>query len=686
MSYTLLHAHTSGGSLLDGYSKPKDLVKRAKELGMKACAVTDHGTCFSHVAMYEEAKKAGIKPILGVELYIAYEPVALKLGRDQTHGVTWAKNEKGLKQLWKMVSYSNEPDIFYYKPRLNLHNWIHPETKKEYYGIEHFCQDGNIAGMSGHHGSLLCDEIFADCFGDPVKRKENIKRAYASYKTNDREFYDKLRKDNWLESTCEMALRLEKVYGKGNFWIELQNELEPTDRMPLWLHPTIVDSLREVSKQTGIPCTCSSDPHYVYKEDAEDQRAMLKITLKETDESIETKLSDSDKLDILPFFSSNNFFVHDIDYMKERFTNEEIAESNKIADQVEDYNIIKTPKIPQFDAPIFNENESFLADCPTRSDKFLMHLVIDGAKRKRPWEKSGIAKENYWNRIQEETQVIFKGGLSDYLLLIWDILCFCRNCPVDGSYDWMSNLKNNGKINPIIIGSGRGSVGGCLTAYMMDIHQADSLRYGLLFSRFFNPARANDLMDIDTDIEMKRRDEVVNYLKWKYGERNVGQIITFGKSMGKASIKDIFRIKGIENGYEIANEICKYIPDEAKIADEIQEVRNSGEDYGVIDWALEHIEELQEYYKKYKDIFDQASRIEGTPRNAGRHASGYLVNPGQDIDEMFPMAWDAKSKRKVIAFDMNTVSKLGGVKLDLLGLTLLDRMKLTQDLVNRNVK
>lgn len=683
-SYVQIHNHTSLGSLLDGFSRPKDLVRRAKELGMKAIGVSDHGTCFAHVSMYEECLKNNIKPILATETYIAFEKVFLKANRFQTHQVIWSRNSEGIKDLWKMVSYSNEPDIFYYKPRLNIWNSINPENNKIYYGVEEFAKNGNLQSFSGHMGSLLSDSLFVDdLFGDPKIRQEQIKKGYSQYKQTDQSFYNNLRSERWLENTCNLAIKLEKVFGKGNFWIELQNELDPNDKMPMWLHPTIVDSLREVSKQTGIPAVCSGDPHYVRKEDARHQRSMLQITLKETDQSIEEKLSKSDEMDILPFFGSDSFYLKSYDEIKDKFTSEEIEESNKIADQIEEYNLLKPPSIPRFSIPKFNSESKELVNCSSISDKFLLHLVINGAKEIKPWEYSGIPKKHYWERVKEECEVIFDAKISDYLLLIWDILSFCRNCPADGSYDWMKNIENKGKINPIGIGKGRGSVGGSLVCYFMKLHEADSLKYGLIFSRFFNPARANDMPDVDIDLEMNRREEVVKYLQWKYGEDKVCQIMTFGKSMAKNSIRDLFRIRNIENGLQIANEICKYIPDEAKIADEIQEVRNYGEEYGTIDWSLDNIIDLQPYYDKYKDIFDEARKIEGTYRNVGRHASGYLVSSGLPIQEELPMAWDSKSKKKIAAFSMDVVAKLSFVKIDLLGLTLIDKIGFCQKLINK---
>lgn len=679
--YVPLHLHTGLGSVLDGFSKPKDIIDRCKELGLPAVNVSDHGTCYSHVDMYEECQKSGIKCILGIEFYFAFEPAPLKINRHQTHGVSWAKNADGIKDLWKACSYSNEQEIFYYKPRLNLRNWTNPETKKQYYGLEHFCQNGNLQGMSGHVGSFLADSLVCDVFGDPTIRQSNIRKAYNNYKEKDPEFYKQFLKPNWMNSTCELALEMQDVYGKGNFWIELQNELFEDDLMPMRIHPILVDCLREVSNQTGIPRVASADPHYVRQNDADDQRAMLKINLRETDLSIENKISESDEVDILPFFSSNAFYIHTPEEMAAKFTREEMQESINIANQVGDYNLLKKPKVPKFNTPQFDCSAKYLQKYENLSDKYLMYLCIEAAKKLKPWENSGIKKEEYWKRITIEMDVYAKAGLSDYLLVVWDFLSFCDYRPADGSFDWQENLKSEGKIDRIYRGKGRGSVGGSLVCYFLNIHGVDSLKYDLLFSRFYNEARAGDMPDVDSDIEMQGRDKVVEYLEYKYGQNNVGQIITFGRIQGKSAIRDLFRIKGFTD-FDVINDICNYIPDESKIIDEIQEVRDSGEEYGIVRWALDHNPELDKYYsdERYKPIFDQCLRIEGTPRNPGRHASGYVVSE-EPLEEMFPMAWDSKSKKKIIAFGMNTVAKIGGIKLDLLGLTLIDKLKKCQDLV-----
>lgn len=685
MTYTLYHCH-SDGSLLDGFAKPKEIVQRAKELNMKSIGISDHGNVINHIKFHSECKKNGIKPILGIELYCSLEPAYLKVNRDHTHMVMFAKNKNGLKDLWRMVSYSNKPEIYYYKPRLQLHNVLDKETNQTWYGVEEFTKNNNIIGISGHQGSYLSDNLFADIFGDPEKRKQDIRKAYGQYKEADEKYHEKFLKANWLESTCNLALELENVFGKGNFFIELQDELNPNDQLPLWVHPVIVNCLREVSKCTGIPAIASSDPHYAYKEQAIDQRAVVMINMREDEESVQKKLDSSDETDVMVFFGSDQFFIHSYEEMSEKFSRDELELTNRISDLVEEYEIKEPQQIPTFpvDTVEFDKNNQYLKDCPTDQDKLLMYLAIKGAQELKPWEISGIDKKLYWDRLQEEAKILFKAGLSNYLLLVWDFMSFANYRPADGSFDWQANLRNNGDIDPLPTGAGRGSIGGCLTAYFLKIHKADSLKYNLLFSRFFNEARIGDLADIDTDLSIAARDIIVQYLEWKYGSNRVAQILTLGKIMGKQGIRDLIRIKGIKNGVDLASEISEFVPDEASIADELQLMKNEGDDGKILEWCLENSEDFKKYYNspELKTIIDQAIRIEGTYRNAGRHASGFVI-ANDDVENLYPMVLDTKSKKQIIGFDMKNIASTSAVKIDLLGLGLLSKLDLCQKLVNK---
>ncbi len=685
MLYVPFHAH-SYYSILDGFGSPKANVARAKKLGLPALGITDHGNTFGHIAHWDACKKAKIKPILGVELYVVHQPAHIrdKTNRNNSHMVVWAKNKQGWLDLMKLVSYTNEPEIFYYKPRIAL------DTVPESKGLDSFLT-GNIMGFSGHQGSHLSDNLFCDLYGDPEKKIADLRKAYAQSKVSDLDYYRKFLKSNWLESTCELALKLQGMFGKNNFFIELQNELNKADRLALWIHPLIVECLREVSKQTGIPRMASSDPHYPSKDDARDQRVMVMTNLKETEESVENKLSSTEELDVMVFFGSDNFYIHSPEEMAEKFEPEELEMSLKVAEQIESYDISHKPYVPDVEIPNINLPTFELDGLDkeqTKADKYLMKLCIDGAKKLKPWENTKYTKEQYWQRIVDEMKVIIKAGLSNYFLVVWDYCMAADYRPADGSFDWRKNLERNGKIDPVPRGVGRGSAAGCLVSYLVGITGVDPILYGLVFTRFYNEGRNSgnhiELPDIDIDFAVEDRDWVIEYVANKYGKANVAQMITFQRMQGKAAIKDVFRVKGIEGGFELSNEICKHIPDEATIADEIQELREAGHDnYGILRWALDNSSEIQKYYEQedLKEVFDQAVRCEGAKRGQGKHPSGIIVT-SDPVDTCFPMALDTKTKVKIIGVDMNDVAKLGGVKYDILGTAILDKLKMAQDLYN----
>ena len=669
---------------MDGFSDVNEAVKYAKENGIEFLSVSDHGNCAAHPEFVKAAKKAGIRFSAGIEFYICHEPAPLKLNRDMSHLVCWAKNKQGVYDLWKASSYANHEFNFYYKPRLNLWNWTNPEDGKLYYGLEHFAKDGNIKGFAGHFGSVLSDFLFCDLYGDPKKRQEDLRCAYNQKKsTKDPEYFRQFLRKNWLEETSKLALRMEAIFGKGNFAIEIQNCFSPKDKVPLYISPLIADCMREVSKSTGIIAVCSDDPHYVKPEDAVDQRAMVMINLKETDQSVQDKIGDAEN-DTMVFFSSDNFYIKSAEEMAQIYTPEELENSNKFNADVDcSWSFDNKPFMPNFVVPEFPRELGYLRGITDEHSKYLMYLAVEGAKKLEPWKKTGMEKKVYWDRLKSEFDLISKFGLSPYFLVVQDICYACDNRPEDHSFDWQNH---KGKKDPVRRGTSRGSAGGCLISFLLEITKVDPLEYGLFFSRFLNTGRFTkdniSLCDIDTDVESAGRDWVINYMKHRYGEENVAQVVTFGRIKGRNAIKDLFRIKGIENGFAIANDICEHIPDEAAIADEIQQaIEDGNEDYGIIQWALDHKQELKPYYEKYKEIFDQAMRLEGKERSQGKHPSGIVITP-KPVEECFPMTFDTKSKTRIVGLDYRDAEKIGACKLDILGVHVIDCLKFAEKLVN----
>ena len=685
---SIFHAHTQY-SVLDGYPTAEDNCREAKKLGYGMIGLSDHGNISAAIQMKEAGKEVGIPVAIGTELYVCHGASTLKDATNfYTHMVVWAKNQAGWNDLIKLVSKTNDETNFYYKPRISLEE------------LAEFTKNGNLFGMSGHQGSHLSDNLFIDLI--PGKKKE-LKAAYnGGVKTTDG--FRPLLKQNWLEDTCRLADRLQSIFGKGNFFIELVDTLNKTDRLATWVHPLINECLRKVSDNTGIPRMPSSDSHYARKDQAIDHRHILCVNMRHTEKEIQQALSsEGDDEGVMTFFGSEEFYLHPIEDFKEKFTEEEMKQTMILANQVEQFKIGNTkPLIPVLKLPeveILAGQEKYYEICKINEDKTIIKMCIEGATKKQPWNGEAcralnkhFTKKQYWDRVVEECKVFFDAGLSSYFLNVADICRAADHRPADNSFDWELNLKNGGKINPIPRGPGRGSAAGCLVSYLLDITSIDPLPFDLMFSRFYNAGRNTkdkiSMPDIDLDFSAEGRQWIIDYMKWKHGVHNVAQIITFQKVKARAAIKDIFKVKDIPGGFDKANEICKFIPEEASIADEIGEMIDQGEDdYNIISWCLDHSDKILSYYDDpvLKKVFDQARRIEGAVRGSGKHPSGIIISPGR-VDEYVPMVWDAKTKTKIVGFDFKDAEKLGLLKVDILGVAVLDKLAMIQKLVNGEIE
>jgi len=482
-----LHAH-SNFSILDGFGEPKKHVTRAKSLGLPALAITDHGTCAGHVQHLQACQKAGIKPLLGVELYVSINNAAIKSNdnRFHHHMVVLAKNRQGWHDLNKLISAASSGQYFYYKPRIHIFDTT--LDGNTCYGIEHYVKNGNIIGLSGHQGSLLCDNLFVDLVNTPPKEvKQILKQAYQRVdKEVDHKFFEKFLQPNWFDSTVSLAQRLRGVFGKDNFFIELQNEYHHEKSLGLQIHPFVVEKLRLVAKETGILTVPTGDSHYPSQEDAQDQRIMVMTSLNTTEASVEQSKEEGE--DTLAFFHCSSFYMHSYEEMSRVFTTEELANTVKVADSIEEYDITTQPNVPKFVTPEIHDAE-YMDQCSDDSERYLVHLCVEGAKRLHPWTHTGHTKSEYWKRLRDELAILFEAKLADYFLVVWDMCMAADYRPADESYDWQANIKNNKSVKPIPRGVGRGSAAGCLVSYLTGITNIDPLAYGLIFSRFYNPSR-----------------------------------------------------------------------------------------------------------------------------------------------------------------------------------------------------
>ncbi len=562
-----LHLHTDY-SMLDGACNIERLVKRVKELDMPAVAMTDHGNIFGAVAFVNAAREAGVKPILGCELYICKKEDhrASPEGDSYNHLVVLAENDEGYRNLVKIVSEASLHG-FYYKPRI---------SKK--FLAEH---SRGLIGLSA-------------C----------LKGEVAEGLTEGK--YDAAR---------EAAVTFSDIFGKGNFYLEIQDQGLPEEAR-------IQSNLLKLEKELGIPLVATNDSHYLCEDDSHAQDVMLCIQMGKT-------INDTNRLK----FSGNQFYVKSAVEMAKVFSGYEhvLARTLEIAERCN----VRLEKVhdpfPKFEVPAGYS----LAD-------YFEHVTRQGFANRlnilRELQAMGRLKhslEDYEQRLSREISIIRQMQFAGYFLIVWDFIRYAkeRNIPV---------------------GPGRGSAAGSCVAYALGITDIDPLQNELLFERFLNPERIS-LPDIDIDFCMNRRSEVIDYVTQKYGRDNVAQIITFGTMAAKAAIKDSGRAMDIP--YAEVDRIGKMIPTTLNIT---------------IDQALKDSPPLAAAYQnepQTKELIDTAKRLEGLVRNAGVHAAGVVISP-QPLTDLVPLH-RTKNDEIVTAYDMKAVEKLGLLKMDFLGLTTL---------------
>lgn len=431
-TYVPLHVH-SYFSLLDGLSSPKEIVNRCCELGLPACAISDHGAIFGIKTFYDECKKKNIKPILGTEAYICEQDATIKSNANNKrhHLIILAKNDQGIKDLMALVSESNKPEHFYRKPRIHLD------------GIRPFAAGGNLIALSACIGGQLPSSLFVD-----FRRATGL----GGHGENLDVVREELRPD-WLDVGKTIIDQHIDVFGKDNFYIELQDEGMSSQTV-------VVECLRKLGKKYGIKTVATIDAHYARQSDAEDQRLLLCAQLHTTKEDQARRQQAGG--DVMDFFVSDKYYIPSYKEMRECFTEAELATTLEIADQIEYSHLGRKPCLP-----IFTNDESKKLGMDSMS--YLKSLCIEGATAKLS-HLSADKKKQYWARLQKEWAVIQEAQLADYLLIVRDACNF-----ID---------RNHGPR-----GKGRGSGAGSLVNYLVDITGIDPIEYGLYFERFYNCGR-----------------------------------------------------------------------------------------------------------------------------------------------------------------------------------------------------
>ena len=465
MEFTHLHVHTEY-SLLDGSSKIKEITSRAKELGMKSLAITDHGVMYGVIDFYKAAKEVGIKPILGCEVYVApgsrFDKQPGESESRYYHLVLLAENNTGYKNLMKIVS-RGFTEGFYYKPRV------------DYEVLEQF-----------HEGIIA----LSACLAGEVQRY----LARGMY-----------------EAGCEEAKRYEGIFGKGNFFLELQDHGIPEQK---YVNPQLI----RMSQELGIDLVCTNDVHYTYAQDADAHDILLCIQTGK-------KVTDENRMR----YDGGQYYLKSPEEMAELFPYAPQALENtcKIAERCNVEIEFGVTKVPHFEVP-----QGF------DSWTYLNHLCNEGMKRRYP-----DADEEKKKRLEYELSVIHKMGYVDYFLIVWDYI-------------------NYAKTHGIAVGPGRGSAAGSIVSYCLGITDIDPIKYSLIFERFLNPERVS-MPDIDVDFCYERRQEVIDYVVEKYGKDCVVQIVTFGTMAARAVIKDVGRV--LDLPYAMVDNIAKMVPREIGI-------------------------------------------------------------------------------------------------------------------------
>ena len=548
MKFVHLHTH-SHYSLLDGLAKIDDLINKTKELGMSALALTDHGNLYGSIEFYKKAKKAGIKPIIGVEAYVApngHLNKRPKIDETRHHLILLVKDNIGWKNLIKLVTLANT-EGFYYKPRID----------KEL--------------LTRYHEGLIC---LSGCFSGEIA---------------------KLLAQNKAEEAESAARWYQSLFGE-DFYLEIQPHA-----------PELHKHISSLSKKTNIPIVGTQDIHYVLRDDRTAHEILLAV-------QTNTKLDDEDRLSLKNYDIS----LRSPEEMIEVFKDFPEATANSVAIAKKCNLEIKLghSHLPKFNLP-----------AGTNVNDYLKDLV----KKRLPSRFAKITPV-IRDRLEVELKVIEKTGFVDYFLIVQDFV------------NW---AKEHG----IIVGPGRGSTAGSLVAYILRITDIDPLKYDLLFERFLNPDR-NELPDIDIDFTDTRRDEVLAYLKEKYGADRVAQIITFGTMMARAAIRDTGRALGMP--YGLCDQIAKLIPLNTPLKQ-----------------ALEKVPELKQMFDTNKDaqkILELAIKLEGTVRHASVHACGIVMSP-EPLINIVPLQRAPQGNDAIITqLEMHSVEDLGLLKIDLLGL------------------
>jgi DNA polymerase III subunit alpha len=601
-----LHVHTDY-SLLDGACDITELVNEAAHRGMPAVAVTDHGNLFAAEHFHHEAATRGVKPIIGCEVYVARtsrhdrgEKTNGDTGRPgrpggsngqsngqngeaaqrgTNHLVLLCENAEGYRNLIRLVS-AGFLEGFYYKPRID-------------YEL--------LAKHS--RGLIALSACLSGAVAEPLI-------------------------DGRFDDARDAAYRLRDIFGKGNFFLEVQDQ-------GLEIDQPVNRELVRLSRESGIPLVATNDCHYLTRADARAQEVLLCIQTGKT-------MSDPQRMR----FATDQFYFKTAEEMAQVFR--ELPEAlERTAAIAERCNVRIEPvrnSFPDFQVPPGHTLDSFFERAVREG--FAERVPFLEKLAKQGWLRRPLVE--YEQRLSGEIKMIMKMRYTGYFLIVWDFMRYAR-------------------AQGIPVGPGRGSAAGSLVSYALKITDVDPLQYDLLFERFLNPERVS-MPDIDIDFCMRRRGEVIDYVTQKYGRDNVAQIITFGTMAAKAALKDVGRAMDLP--YGDVDRLAKLVPNQINI-----QLEDALKQSGQLRTAIESDE-------RFKDLLEVAMRLEGLARHASTHAAGVVISP-QPLTELLPVY---KTNRDEITtqYDMKGLERLGLLKMDFLGLTTLTVLSDTVKLIAAN--
>ena len=619
-----LHLHSSY-SILDAISKIPEIVKRVDEYGHKAIALTDHGTIAGIPEFSRECKKRGIKGIPSCEFYMVPDAAAYRAAGNRIahHLILLAMDEEGWKNIKLLNTEANKK--FYYVPRIDYKD------------------------LREHNNGIIC---LTACL-----------KGIVPYN---------LSTENY-EEAAKHAVELKSIFG-DRLYLETQDG-------GLDIQPTVNAGMRHLAEQLELPVVGCQDAHYVDRNDVVAHEAIWAIRTRDT---FDKPVGYGKGKEFRPYYSTREYWLKDLHHMIREplttpdgekrpsdLTQAEIEMSMVIADRCKEIEIETKMHLPKYEyvpevavgCAHASKHHKHKKSCALEiehqegetvdltSFNYMVQLVTDGYEKRygRPFFE---ASDEHRGRLQKELTDIKDASLADYFLIVWDIV-------------------NHARSKDIPVGPGRGSAAGSMVSYCLGITGIDPLAYGLIWERFFNRGRIGSLADIDLDFSMARRGEIIDYMRNRFGEDRVAQMVTFNTLATKASLKDTAKVLGKRGmSFEDANVMTRFVPDKPK---------------NITD-AVDRSPKLRKYADENPELFDIATKLEGCPKSSGKHAAGILISDTPFSEGSVPLRWDTKKKELITEYDGDTLSDLGYLKADVLGLKTLDVLHNTMSDFSRRYK